>query len=354
MATPTIYGLATGLADNSYVGVIPASGAPVAISAGVLFMCRKTPPPPGGTLMQFNPNVVLVIDDANNLAITDTSAVTTLIPLGGYLDTWVLVTVTQSAGALTVFINGMLSATIAVAAPIGAPTSFSFAFDADLDNIIAGGFWTRTALTAAQHQALADSTFATGSLSDARAIAQHVYLADRGMRPSQLVWPDEGSLGGAPLALAVGTTPLRAIVTPGDFVVVSGAGGGGGGGGGLLFFGNGAVGATNTTRYLEPGFDSTLAPTTPVALRIPSDGTLRRMYIDHGTPAGNGELIVYTIRVNGVATALSVSIPSTSPTGANTVDTVAVAAGDRIDLEVTKAQSINSSPDDITATLEVV
>jgi hypothetical protein len=48
------------------------------------------------------------------------------------------------------------------------------------------------------------------------------------MRPSLLVWPDEGSLGGVPLTLSIGTTPLLGAVTAGDFLVTDGNSGGDG------------------------------------------------------------------------------------------------------------------------------
>lgn len=122
----------------------------------------------------------------------------------------------------------------------------------------------------------------------------------------------------------------------------------------VLFWGNNSVSATTTTRYLSPGFDQTLAQTTPVAFRVPRAGTIRNMYVIHNTGAGNGSAIVYTLRVNGVATALSVSLASTGSTAEDIVDTVAVVAGDRIDIEVTKAASVGSSPVDVNVTVELV
>jgi hypothetical protein len=48
------------------------------------------------------------------------------------------------------------------------------------------------------------------------------------MRPSLLVWPDEGSVGGVALTLSIGTTPLLGAVTAGDFLVTDGNSGGDG------------------------------------------------------------------------------------------------------------------------------
>jgi hypothetical protein len=91
-----------------------------------------------------------------------------------------------------------------------------------------------------------------------------------------------------------------------------------------------------------------------VQLRFPfATGTLKNLHVRQNGPAGNGAAIVYTVRVNGVATALSVSIASTTANGQDLVDSVAVVQGDLIDIEVTKAASVATSPSRIEVTLEV-
>lgn len=118
-------------------------------------------------------------------------------------------------------------------------------------------------------------------------------------------------------------------------------------------FGNNSVTATTTTRYLVPGYTAGTAPTAPVQYRLPSAGTVRRLRVRHNTGAGNGLAIVYTVRINGVASAVTVSLASTATDGSDLVNTVAVAAGDLIDIEVTKAASVGTSPAEIMASLEV-
>lgn len=76
------------------------------------------------------------------------------------------------------------------------------------------------------------------------------------------------------------------------------------------------------------------------------------MFVVHGVPSGNGNSIVYTMRVNGVSTALSVSVASTSGTGSNTSNSISVAQGDYVDIEVTKAASIGSSPGVVSVSVE--
>lgn len=118
-------------------------------------------------------------------------------------------------------------------------------------------------------------------------------------------------------------------------------------------FGTGSIAATTTTRYLTPGYDSAAAPTTPVQYRVPTAGTLRRLRVRVNTPGGNGNNVVYTVRLNGVATALTCTVASTANDGSDLVNTVAVAAGDLIDVEVTKAASIGAAIADVVASLEV-
>jgi hypothetical protein len=60
------------------------------------------------------------------------------------------------------------------------------------------------------------------------------------------------------------------------------------------------------------------------------------------------------VRVNGVPTLLAVALASTGTTGSNLVNAVAVAQGDVIDIEVTKAAGVASSPSDIAGSLKLV
>lgn len=121
-----------------------------------------------------------------------------------------------------------------------------------------------------------------------------------------------------------------------------------------LLWGDNSVGSTTTTRYLTPGYDDGLAETISAQVVAVRPGTLRSLRVRHNVPRGNGNAIVYTVRINGVATAISASIPSTSLNGSDAVSTVAVATGDRIDIEVTKAAGVGNSPNNITATVELV
>ena len=120
----------------------------------------------------------------------------------------------------------------------------------------------------------------------------------------------------------------------------------------FLGFGASGVSSTTTTRYLWPWYEDSLAQTSAIQMRVPRACTLKNMRVRHNTTAGNGNNIVYTVRKNGTATALTVTLASTASDGSDTTNTVSFAAGDLIDIEVTKASSIGTSPSNITVTIE--
>ena len=121
----------------------------------------------------------------------------------------------------------------------------------------------------------------------------------------------------------------------------------------MVHWGNNSVTNTTTIRFLSPGWIAGTAPTAAIQWRVPFAAVLRNLYIRHGTGAGNGNNIVYTVRVNTVASSLSVAIPSTSVNGEDTANSVTVAAGDLIDIRVSKAVDVATSPSNIMATLQV-
>lgn len=128
----------------------------------------------------------------------------------------------------------------------------------------------------------------------------------------------------------------------------------------ILVFGAKNITATTTTRYLFPSYGDSTAPTapggsdTPPSYRMPRAGTIRKMYVRQNAPKGNGEDIVYTLIKNGAPTTLTTSIASTAYDASDLVNSVAIAQGDLLDIEVTKALSIGTSPVDILITMEFV
>ncbi len=130
-----------------------------------------------------------------------------------------------------------------------------------------------------------------------------------------------------------------------------------GGGGGVtpksnLTWGNGSVSATTTTRYLSPGYDSSVAPTSVIQWAVDAPGSLSQMRVKHNGAGGNANTIVYTLRKNGVATAVTVTVAANSTTVvADTTNSVTVALGDLLDIEVTKGASVGTSPADVMLSL---
>ena len=123
----------------------------------------------------------------------------------------------------------------------------------------------------------------------------------------------------------------------------------------FISWGANSVSSTTTNRYLYPWYDDSLASIAGnlIDYICPVNCTIDKMYVSHNTPGGNGNNIIYTVRKNGVATALTVTIPSTSLSGSDLVDSIIIAAGDLLDIEVTKPLSIGSSPMNIVVTCRI-
>lgn len=134
------------------------------------------------------------------------------------------------------------------------------------------------------------------------------------------------------------------------------SGGGGASASAVLFWGCTSITAgIDTARFLAPGFDSGTAPTLRQrTIRAPRAGTLKSLFLYHNNPVGNGNPIVYTVLVNNVATAITVTLASTGTNASDTANQVAVAQGDEIDLRASKAAGIGNGNVMPTATLEFV
>jgi hypothetical protein len=120
-----------------------------------------------------------------------------------------------------------------------------------------------------------------------------------------------------------------------------------------LLFGAGDVGVSATTRYLFPSYEDDLAQTIAIQIEVERAGTLRNLRVRHNVVGGTAVVITYTVRKNGVATALAMALAANASAGSDLVNSVAVVAGDRLDIEVTKAVLGGASPNDITASLEL-
>jgi hypothetical protein len=121
--------------------------------------------------------------------------------------------------------------------------------------------------------------------------------------------------------------------------------------GAVLTWGNNSVSSTTTTRYMTPGFEDGLATTAAIQFRVPFASKARKLRVRQNSPAGNGNNIVYTLRVNGAASALAATIASTGTDANDLTNEITLAAGDYIDIEVTKASSVGSAPNQVMVTL---
>lgn len=123
-------------------------------------------------------------------------------------------------------------------------------------------------------------------------------------------------------------------------------------------WGAGSVGSTTSTRFLFPCYEDDIAPLVGGVIQVPFpalSGKVKNLFIRQGGPAGNGNNIVYTLRKNGVATTLAVTIASTATQASDTnaAHTVTVAQGDVLDIQVTKAADVLLSPTRVVATVEI-
>lgn len=126
------------------------------------------------------------------------------------------------------------------------------------------------------------------------------------------------------------------------------------GAGAVLFWGVDNVGAAASTRFLPPGRANGIATTTDVYQEaMPRAGTLRNLFARHNSAGGAGPAVTYTVRVNGVATAIAVAL-ATGAVGqaGNLVNTVAVAQGDRVSVSAAHAL-IGGGNIDVQVTLEL-
>lgn len=155
-----------------------------------------------------------------------------------------------------------------------------------------------------------------------------------------LVWSDDGKPEFVP------PTSLSGIVTIGNLQQSTKS---------IFIWGNDRVGNSTTTRYLTPGFTDNLAELTPVRFILPAiSGTFRNMIVNHNIPGGNGNDIVYTLRVNEIATPISVTMASTAASGSYLADSVNIYREDQIDIIVEKAINIGNSPNNIVVSLEFI
>jgi hypothetical protein len=148
------------------------------------------------------------------------------------------------------------------------------------------------------------------------------------------------------LVLDLDTGDITHLALPG--VGTSGAGTGTA----ILALGAGSIGSSTTTRYLFPFYSEQLAEVNEFGFESPRSGIIKNLRVRHNKPKGNGNNIVYTVRVAGSDSSVSVTLASTSTSGNDIINTVSVSAGDLISIKVEKSSGVSSSPRNVIATFE--
>jgi hypothetical protein len=124
----------------------------------------------------------------------------------------------------------------------------------------------------------------------------------------------------------------------------------------ILGFGAGNINAAANTRFLDPwyGGNTSVALLTITDHPCPRAGTLKNLFVRHNAADGNGNTVVYTVMLNGVATLLTVTL-ATGAIGqaSDLVNSVVVAQGDRIGLRAVKALAIGGASVLVQADMEL-
>lgn len=126
--------------------------------------------------------------------------------------------------------------------------------------------------------------------------------------------------------------------------------------GAILTWGVESIGGAADARYLPPGHDMGTAMLTNTAqMAVSRAGTLRNLFVHHNTANGNGQNVVYTVMVNGVATAITATL-ATGAIGiaSDVANTVAVADTDVISIQANKPNAIGAGNIQTQVSLEII
>jgi hypothetical protein len=122
----------------------------------------------------------------------------------------------------------------------------------------------------------------------------------------------------------------------------------------VLIWGAADLGAGADTRFLSPGFSATASTTNILQIPIPFDATLRSFFVRHNASNGDGDSVVYTVLVNGVATQITATLITGAIGQASDVaHSVEVRAGDTVSIAAIKPLDITDGAVSVTVTLEV-
>jgi len=110
-----------------------------------------------------------------------------------------------------------------------------------------------------------------------------------------------------------------------------------------LLFGNDNIGAAAGAVILHPGYSSVTANASIFSFPSPRSGTLESLFVRHNLANGNGNLVVYTVLVNGVLTTITVTL-ATGAIGqiSDLIHIAPILRGDLITIQASKALALGS------------
>lgn len=123
----------------------------------------------------------------------------------------------------------------------------------------------------------------------------------------------------------------------------------------ILAWGNSSIVAGADTRFLDCWYNQAAAPTAQIGnIVMPRAGTLQNFFARHNAAIGNGNSVVYTVFLNGVATLITATL-ATGAIGqaSDLVNTVAVAQGDIVIVRAVKALTIGNGSQEAMCSLEL-
>lgn len=123
----------------------------------------------------------------------------------------------------------------------------------------------------------------------------------------------------------------------------------------VMLFGIGRRNFFSSARFLVPGFDFGISEAEETRLPVTRAGTVKNMYLVSRTNTlPGGGTMTYTLRKNGVDTALSLVVAGGQTEKENLIDTVQVAAGDALSLASTVQNGGLGEMQDILISFEFV
>jgi hypothetical protein len=104
-------------------------------------------------------------------------------------------------------------------------------------------------------------------------------------------------------------------------------------------------GNSTSARYLHSDFQNAAADANEIVSQgvVTGAGTLRNLFVGGDTALGGGNSVTYTMRINGVDTALTATLTTGVQLGSDTTHSVSAVAGDAVAIQTVTATANSSS-----------